>query len=107
MTRPSISLKKAYYEDRWIRGSSPRMTTERENGTAVVSDGAYRIVLRAVQNPRRHAAADQFADRARPRRRASAGAAVGPPRPQADGCVLRAARDLRIFTAGESGALSP
>src|SRR5258706_5445155 len=66
-----------------------------------------RIVLRALQNARHHADADEFPDRARSVRRDPAGHAICIPWPQVPDCLHRASCDMRVFAARKMAALSP
>ena len=104
----------SYCEDGWIRGSSPRMTIRMGWRRALASEGDCRLVFSALQNPRHHAAADQFPDRRRARRRASCwprdwrGSAAGCWSPRSccwryadfrrseTGCSIRWNRDFRL-----------
>src|SRR6266581_8065009 len=64
------------------------------------------LVLRALQNARADAVADQFLDRRRCARRGSPGHAICLPWPQARGGFRPIARNLRIFAARKAIALS-
>src|SRR5438105_1643002 len=64
------------------------------------------IVFRSLQNRRRHAAADEFADRSRPHRSALALHPICAARPQAADREHCFAGDLRILAAWKPAALS-
>src|ERR1700737_1527133 len=107
LTRQSISLQKIHFakrEERWIRGSSPRMTLNIRLIATFIRKRP-RIVFCALQNPRHHAAADELPDRRRSCRHHLAGHAMGIAWPQAHDRLGRAARDMRVFAAWKSPAL--
>src|SRR5260370_39955353 len=91
-------FEQAFCEDRWIRGSSPRMTVNPRFGAASIQK-RISLVFRALQDTRPHDAADELSDWHRVGRPDLAGHALCVPRPQACDLRARAARDLRLFAA--------